>query len=166
MKLVLKSLALLALSGCVGGLIELPDGTRIRQPWNANTPAQWVGGEASITTGADLPRTQAEIREGARSKLIYIGGGLIRLWGLGYRRPQISNAWRAGHWIRGAVDNSPPISLDRLGGYWVVRGGRRDLLRARNRGEEASSNIIFPQNSLPCGALRAVWIKFQAAFSC
>jgi hypothetical protein len=28
-------------------------------------------------TGADLPQTQAEIREGARSKLIYIGGGLI-----------------------------------------------------------------------------------------
>jgi hypothetical protein len=65
------------LAGCVGGLIELPDGTRIRQPWNANTPAQWVDGETSITTGADLPRTQAEIREGARSKLIYIGGGLI-----------------------------------------------------------------------------------------
>jgi hypothetical protein len=77
MKLVLKSLVLLVLSGCVGGLIELPDGTRIRQPWNANTPAQWVDGEASITTGADLPQTQAEIREGARSKLIYIGGGLI-----------------------------------------------------------------------------------------
>ena len=65
------------LSGCVGGLIELPDGTRIRQPWNANSPAQWVDGEASITTGADLPQTQAEIREGARSKLVYIGGGLI-----------------------------------------------------------------------------------------
>ena len=65
------------LAGCVGGLIELPDGTRIRQPWNANTPAQWVDGEASITTGADLPQTQSEIREGARSKLVYIGGGLI-----------------------------------------------------------------------------------------
>lgn len=65
------------LAGCVGGLIELPDGTRIRQPYNANTPAQWISGEASITTGADLPQTQAEIREEARSKLIYIGGGLI-----------------------------------------------------------------------------------------
>jgi hypothetical protein len=65
------------LAGCVGGLIELPDGTRIRQPWNANTPAQASIDGLDLTTGANLPQTQAEIREGARSKLVYIGGGLI-----------------------------------------------------------------------------------------
>lgn len=77
MRLFLKSLVLLILSGCAGGLIELPDGTRIRQPWNANTPAEIATGETTITTGADAPQTQAEIRERSRSLLIYIGGGLI-----------------------------------------------------------------------------------------
>jgi hypothetical protein len=77
MKLVLKSLALLLLCGCAGGLIELPDGTRIRQSWNANTPAQASIDGLHLTTGANLPQTEVEIREGARSKLIYIGGGLI-----------------------------------------------------------------------------------------
>ena len=70
-------LFLMMMIGCAGGMIELPDGTRIRQAWNANTPAQWSAGEASITTGAGLPQTEAEVREGARSNLIWIGGGLI-----------------------------------------------------------------------------------------
>jgi hypothetical protein len=125
MKLVLKSLVLLVLSGCVGGLIELPDGTKIRQPWNANTPAQWVDGEASITTGA-RPATDASRDPGGRT----VQAGVYRrraytLRGLGNRRPQIPYAWRAGHWIRRAAHHSPPISLDRMGGYWVVcdRGG-------------------------------------------
>jgi hypothetical protein len=166
MKLVLKSLALLALSGCVGGLIELPDGTRIRQPWNANTPAQWVDGEASITTGADLPQTQAEIREGARSKLIYIGGGLILCGALviGVLKYPTPGALVIGSGVLLiTLHQYPWIGWVSIG---LVRGGRWDLLRARDRGAKTRSKIIFPQNSLPCGASKAVWIKFQAAFSC
>lgn len=75
--LVSSILFCVILTGCLGGLIELPDGTKIRQPWNANTPAQWSTDAASITTGADLPQTREEIREASRSKLIYIGAGLI-----------------------------------------------------------------------------------------
>jgi hypothetical protein len=36
-----------------------------------------------------------------------------------------------------------------MGGYWALRCGRGHILRARNRGEEASSNIIF----LPRGGI-------------
>lgn len=68
----------LILVGCVGGSIQLSDGTRIRQPWNANTPATITDPDGrSISTGADMPATENEIRENARSKLVWIGSGLV-----------------------------------------------------------------------------------------
>lgn len=74
---ILSTVICLILTGCIGGVIRLSDGTEIRQPWNANTPATITEDGRTISTGADLPQTQAEIREAARSKLIWIGGGLI-----------------------------------------------------------------------------------------
>lgn len=75
---VLSIAICMILTACVGGSIKLSDGTEVRQPWRANTAATITDQDGrTLSTGADLPQTATEIRESARSKLIWIGGGLI-----------------------------------------------------------------------------------------
>ena len=83
------------LTGCLGGVIRLPDGTEVRQSSQANTPATLTTADGvTISTGADLPQTATEIRESARAKLVWIGaacivaGIAIATWG-GYPTPGI-----------------------------------------------------------------------------
>lgn len=61
----------------------MSDGTEIRQPWGADTPATITTQDGlTISTGSGLPAGAGEIREAARSKLIYIGGGLVLMGAL------------------------------------------------------------------------------------
>lgn len=113
------------LTGCLGGVIRLPDGTEVRQPTQANTPATVTTDGVTISTGADLPQTQAEIREAARSKLIWIGaacivaGVAVATWG-GYPTPGI------GLGASGAcllMAHSYPWALWLCAGLIVLSGG-------------------------------------------
>ena len=136
MRLFLKSLALLILSGCAGGLIELPDGTRIRQAWNANTPAEIETGETTITTGADAPQTQSEIRERSRSVLVYIGGGLILVGAL----------------VIGVLKYPTP------GGLLIVAGGERAVAGDGCQGCQRTLELCHRQPGM-FGARQQRWVE-------
>ena len=61
------------------GMIELSDGTKIRQAYGATTPATFEGGTGGISTGAKEPKSKEAILADGLNKLIYIGSGLILL---------------------------------------------------------------------------------------